>query len=177
MARGVDDVMDAVICGIDPGLGTTGYAVVCGDGRTMRVLDAGACRFDRNLPLPERLVQIERDLDAVFAEQRPTVVAVEELYAHYKHPRTAVRMAHARGVILATAARAGMEVRSYAATQVKRYLTGSGRATKAQMQRAIQHTLGLDHVPEPEDMADALAIALCCDADLRRRDVVVEVSG
>jgi crossover junction endodeoxyribonuclease RuvC len=94
------------------------------------------------------------------------VVAVEELYAHYKHPRTAILMGHARGVILLSAARLGIEVRSYAATRIKRYLTGNGRATKAQMQRAIQTALGLGTLPEPPDVADAMAIAMCCAGDI-----------
>lgn len=161
--------MDALLCGIDPGLGTSGYAVIraSGDGRT--VVDAGVCRFDPKLPLSERLVAIDHDISAILNEHRPEVVAVELLYSHYNHPRTAILMGHARGVILLAAARLGIEVRNYSATRIKRYLTGNGRATKAQMQRAIQVTLGLLAIPEPADVADALAIALCCAGD-RYRD-------
>ncbi|MGB2985478.1 MAG: crossover junction endodeoxyribonuclease RuvC [Phycisphaerae bacterium] len=157
--------MEAVICGIDPGLGVTGYAVLKVHGERMSVVDAGICRFDEKLPLAERLAAIERDISSILAEHQPDLVAVEQLYAHYKHPRTAILMGHARGVILLAAAKLGIEVRSYAATQVKRYLTGNGRATKAQMQRAIQTTLGLSALPEPADVADALAIALSCAGD------------
>lgn len=159
--------MDAVVCGIDPGLLITGYGVVRVDGSQQpTVIDAGVCRFDAKAPLETRLVAIESDLDAIFSEHQPDVVAVEQLYAHYKHPRTAILMGHARGVILVVAARRRIEVRSYAATQVKRYLTGNGRATKEQIQRAIKATLGLCEIPEPPDVADALAIALCCACDL-----------
>ena len=160
--------MDAVICGIDPGLETTGYAVVGGGVTPPAVVDAGVCRFGRTRSLAERLVDIERDLSSILQEHRPTVVAVEQLFAHYKHPRTAILMGHARGVILLTAARVGIEVRDYPATQVKRFLTGNGRATKGQMQRAIQATLNLAELPEPADVADALAIALCCHAEIGR---------
>ena len=128
-------------------------------------MDAGVCRFEARGSLPGRLVAVEQDLSAILAEHQPDIVAVEELYAHYKHPRTAILMGHARGVILLTAARRGIEVRSYSATRVKRYLTGNGRATKGQVQRAIQMTLGLPSLPEPADVADALAIALCCASD------------
>ncbi len=159
--------MDAVICGIDPALGTTGYAVLRYHDGGPALVDAGVCRSDENLPLPQRLSAIEQDVASVFEEHKPHVVAVEELYSHYKHPRTAILMGHARGVMLLTAGRLGIEVRSYAATRVKRYLTGNGRATKAQMQRAIQHTLGLAEPAEPPDVADALAIAMCCAADIR----------
>lgn len=158
--------MEAVVCGIDPGLRVTGYAVLRVEGDRRSILDAGVCRFNDNLPLAERLCEVDRDIAAVLSEHHPSYVAVEELYAHYKHPRTAILMGHARGVILLAASRLGIEVRSYAATRVKRYLTGSGRATKAQMQRVIRTTLGLRDIPEPADVADALAIALCCAADL-----------
>lgn len=160
--------MEAVICGIDPGLGITGYAVLRAAGERRFVMDAGVCRFDDRLPLPRRLADVERDVSSILAEHNPDHVAVEELYAHYKHPRTAILMGHARGVILLAAAKRGIEVHSYAATRIKRYLTGNGRATKAQMQRAIQTTLGLPALPEPPDVADALAIALCCAAEVGR---------
>ncbi len=159
-----------IVCGIDPGLGTTGYSVLHRDRETITVADAGVCRFDVKPPLAERLIAVERDIVSILQEHRPSVVAVEQLYSHYKHPRTAILMGHARGVILLAAARAGCEVRSYSATQIKRYLTGNGRATKVQMQRAVQTTLELATLPEPSDVADALAIALCCIADLRRCD-------
>ena len=161
-----------IVCGIDPGLGTTGYAVLRGAGGMMSIVDAGICRFDDKIPLHERLLAIQRDISSVFAEHRPDIVAVEQLYSHYKHPRTAILMGHARGVILMAGAEAGSEVRSYSATQIKRYLTGNGRATKMQMQRAVQTTLGLSGLPEPSDVADALAIALCCMADVRRAERV-----
>jgi len=157
--------MDAVICGIDPGLGATGYAVV----RREAVVDAGVCRFSAEAPLEERLVAVDADIDAILAEHAPAVVAVEQLYSHYNHPRTAILMGHARGVILLAAGKRGIPVRSYSATQVKRHLTGNGRATKSQVQRAVTMALGLSEPPEPADVADALAIALCCASDLSCR--------
>ncbi len=163
--------MDAVICGIDPGLGTTGYAVLRYRGDGVSVVDAGVCRFDETPPLAQRLVSIEADLSGIYREHRPDFVAVEQLYSHYAHPRTAILMGHARGVVLWAAATIGIEVRSYAATQVKRYLTGNGRASKAQVQRAVQTTLGLDDLPEPADVSDAIALALCCGAEVGKRRV------
>ena len=164
--------MEAVICGIDPGLRITGYAVLRVEGDQRSILDAGVCRFDEKLPLAERLCEVDRDIAAILSEHHPSCVAVEDLYAHYKHPRTAILMGHARGVILLAASRLGIEVRNYAATRVKRHLTGNGRATKAQMQRAIRTTLGLRDIPEPADVADALAIALCCAADVAKSERV-----
>ena len=92
---------------------------------------------------------------------KPNVMAIEQLYSHYARPRTAILMGHARGVICLAAAQAGIPVIHYASTQVKRILTGAGRADKSQMQRAIQRELGLPQLPEPADVADALAVALC----------------
>lgn len=160
--------MDAVVCGIDPGLGVTGYAVLQTTGERLALLDAGVCRFDDALPLAARLADVERDISSILREHRPDLLAVEELFAHYKHPRTAILMGHARGVILLSAAKLGIPVRGFASTRIKRYLTGNGRATKPQMQRAIQVTLGLNRLPDPPDVADAMAIAMCGAGDLTR---------
>ncbi len=161
--------MDTVICGIDPGLRVTGYAVIRAAGGVTSVVDAGVCRVEESPPLSQRLLALHRDVSAVLAEHKPEFVAVEELYAHYKHPRTAILMGHARGVILHAAASAGIEVRHFAATHIKRFLTGNGHASKGQVQRAVQVALALDNPPEPNDVADALAIALACAAEVSRK--------
>jgi crossover junction endodeoxyribonuclease RuvC len=88
-------------------------------------------------------------------------MALEQLYAHYEHPRTAVLMAHARGAILLAAAENEVAVVHYASTRVKKTVTGHGRAGKDQVQRTIQRELGLAELPSPPDVADALAVALC----------------
>jgi crossover junction endodeoxyribonuclease RuvC len=95
-------------------------------------------------------------------EQRPEVCAVEQLYAHYAHPRTAILMGHARGVILLVAQRMGVQLEQYSANRVKQSLTGHGHASKHQMQRAVQNLWNLKDLPDPPDVADALAVALCC---------------
>ena len=159
------------VCGIDPGLDTSGYAVVRADGADLTVLDAGICRTDTSMTLPQRLAQIEADFSGLLERWPVDTVAVEQLYAHYKHPLTAVLMGHARGVIIATAARFERPVRHYAATQVKRFLTGNGRASKAQMQRGVMTAYGLPCLPEPHDVADALAIAMCCIQTVRQEAV------
>jgi crossover junction endodeoxyribonuclease RuvC len=97
----------------------------------------------------------------VLDEWKPAAMAVEQLYAHYDHPRTAILMAHARGAFFLAGAQRGIPVVSYAATKVKKLVTGSGRAGKEQIQRAVAHELGLAKLPEPHDVADALAVALC----------------
>jgi crossover junction endodeoxyribonuclease RuvC len=165
------------ILGIDPGLERTGYGVVemttadsadaPGAARRSvavgvpRLVEAGIIRTKPADPLPDRLVEIASGLASVLAEFKPDSMAVEELYSHYAHPRTAILMGHARGVIYLTAAQAGVAATSYSATHIKKSLTGSGHASKEQMQRAIQSRFNLKTPPEPPDVADALAVALC----------------
>ncbi len=154
--------MSLRILGVDPGLNTTGYGVleVC-DAKRLRLCEAGVIRGRSRGSLAKRLVEIHDGLVEVIESFRPNVMALEELYSHYERPRTAILMGHARGVIVLAAARAGISVQHYAATQIKRILTGSGRAPKSQVQRAIQRELALPAAPEPPDVADALAAALC----------------
>lgn len=150
-----------ILLGIDPGLQVCGYAVVKKELLRQTLLEAGVFRTNVKASLEARLNQIAEDIETVLEAHRPEVVAVEQLYAHYKHPRTAILMGHARGVILQQAAHSGAEVRSFSATRIKKSLTGNGHASKGQMQRAIQSLLGLPEPPEPPDVADAIAIALC----------------
>ncbi|MBN1488792.1 MAG: crossover junction endodeoxyribonuclease RuvC [Phycisphaerae bacterium] len=150
------------ICGIDPGLGCTGYGILELKRGEPVVIEAGVLRpGGTDEPLPERLRALGESLDELLSEHRPEAVAVEQIYAHYKHPRTAILMGHARGVILMTAAKHALPVIDLPATMVKRHLTGSGHASKQQVQKLIARTLGLATCPEPPDVADALAIALC----------------
>ncbi len=149
------------ILGIDPGLNITGYGVldVC-EGK-LKLVEAGVVRGRCRNSLTRRVADIHEGVAEVIAALQPSVLALEQLYSHYNRPRTAILMGHARGVICLAGAQAGIPVVHYPSTQIKRILTGSGRATKLQMQRAIMHELGLLQPPEPPDIADALAIALC----------------
>jgi crossover junction endodeoxyribonuclease RuvC len=149
------------VCGIDPGLRVTGYAVIDVDSASVRLVEAGVVRSPADAPLGSRLIKIQEGIAEVLVEHEPDLMAVEALYSHYRHPRTAIMMGHARGVILAAAADRGVELVSVSATAVKKNLTGNGRAAKVQMQRAIMTRLGLARPPEPPDVADALAVALC----------------
>ncbi len=163
------------ILGIDPGLDRTGYAVIELPGP--RVLDAGLLRTSNKTSLADRLAEIHAGLDEILAEFSPALIAVEELYAHYKHPRTAILMGHARGVVLLAGARRNIDVVNLPATRIKKALTGNGHASKIQMQRAIVATLGLSKRPEPADVADALAIALCAALNPVARVAVAPVSN
>ncbi|MEM1098396.1 MAG: crossover junction endodeoxyribonuclease RuvC [Planctomycetota bacterium] len=151
------------VVGIDPGLRLTGYGVVdLYPGRLEPdLVEGGVFRLDAKQPMEQRLVQLRDDLRALLEEHRPQRVAVEKLYAHYAHPRTAILMGHARGVILLCAAEKSLPVEHLPSTEVKKSLTGNGHASKRQMQLAVQSQCGLAEAPEPADVADAIAIALC----------------
>jgi crossover junction endodeoxyribonuclease RuvC len=151
----------ARILGVDPGLNVTGYAVLAIEAPAPRLCEAGVIRTTPRASLAVRVAEIYQGLREVVASLAPNVMALEQLFSVYKHPRTAILMGHARGVICLAAAEVGIPVVHYAATRVKKALTGNGRAPKAQMQRAVCNELRLDRLPEPHDVADALAIALC----------------
>jgi crossover junction endodeoxyribonuclease RuvC len=156
--------MDEIrILGIDPGLNITGYGVISARGPDQfAVIEAGVLRGgDAKKSMGERLLALRAGLVDVIATLGPTSMALEEIYSHYERPKTAILMGHARGALCLTAAEKGLQVHDYAATQIKRMLTGNGRASKAQIQLAVTRLLGLDSVPEPPDVADALAIAVC----------------
>ena len=150
------------ILGIDPGLQVCGYACLDAKLGEERLIEAGVIRTESGQVIEQKLCRIAEDIQSLLDGLKPDVVAVEELYSHYAHPRTAILMGHARGVILQKCAEAGIEVRSFSATRIKKSITGNGRASKEQVQRTIQTLLCLPSLPEPHDVADAIAAALCC---------------
>jgi crossover junction endodeoxyribonuclease RuvC len=152
------------VLGIDPGLQVTGYGLVEAGPRGPLVCEAGVIRSTQGrepADMAGRVHALYNGIVEIVEQFGPGVVAVEQLYAHYQHPRTAILMAHARGVIFLAAAQRDLSVVSYNATRIKKTITGSGRASKEQVQRTIQRELGLSSLPEPPDVADALAVALC----------------
>jgi len=168
------------ILGIDPGLQVCGYACIDSDAlqpppqgwglnrRKKPILqEAGILRTTGGRSIELRLNQIAEDIDELLAKFKPEVVAVEQLYSHYAHPRTAILMGHARGVILQRCAAAGIEVKSFGATRIKKCVTGNGHASKEQMQKTIKTLLSLSAVPQPNDVADAIAAAMCCAESLK----------
>ncbi len=160
------------VLGIDPGLRLTGYA--CVDmgisGQDAHLIEAGVLRLKSHQPLVDRLRQLHDDLQNVIADVHPAVLAVEALYSMYRNPRTAILMAHARGVVLLQAAIYKLELEEFTPTEVKRAVAGKGHASKEQVQRAVMVQCGLSAPPSPPDVADAIAIALCA---ARRRQVSI----
>src|SRR5436309_7077393 len=151
--------------GLDPGLQVAGYGVlevgpsgpvICEAG-VIKGTESGRSKAD----MARRLANLYSSIVEVIEQYRPSAMAVEQLYAHYQHPRTAILMAHARGALLLAAGLRDIPVTSYNATSIKKTITGHGRAGKAQMQHAMLRELRLSTLPEPADVADALAVALC----------------
>ena len=147
------------VLGVDPGLGTTGYAIVELIGHQPALREAGVVRTRSELDLGTRLFVLHTELRAVVTEFLPTALALEDLYSEYRFPRTALKMAHARGVICLAAAQSDVPVVDILPGEVQNAITGSGRASKQQVQRAVQRLYNLPEVPSPPDVADAMAIA------------------
>lgn len=157
------------VMGVDPGLQITGWGVVENNSSGPKVVEAGVIRTVEKAPLGKRLHELYEGVREVIEAHRPSVMAVEELYSHYRHPTTAILMGHARGVIILAAADSSLPVFTYSATRIKKCVTGNGRADKQQLQRMITVMLKLGCVPEPPDVTDALAAALTHFSDYTRR--------
>jgi crossover junction endodeoxyribonuclease RuvC len=149
-----------LVLGIDPGTAITGYGLVKGEGDDLTLVAYGAITTSSDWPLPKRLRRIYQELTALIEDQQPTAAAVEELFFS-KNVRTALSVGQARGVALLAAANAGLPIHEYTPLQVKQAIAGYGRATKDQVQQMVKMLLALDSVPQPDDAADAIAVAIC----------------
>jgi len=158
----------ARVLGIDPGTRIAGYAVLDfnmrGDGN---IVEACIFRLSATATLAARLRQLYEDVAALLVEHTPTHMALEAVFSHTDHARTAIQMAHGRGVVLLAAELRGIPVAELPPAEVKKALTGNGNATKQQMQRAVMAQCALATMPEPPDVADAIGIALCGGRRLR----------
>jgi crossover junction endodeoxyribonuclease RuvC len=147
------------VLGIDPGLVETGFGLLAPGARGLDVLDTGVIVTDKHLVLEARLQIVYDGVHGLIEKHAPDVVVLEELYTEYKFPRTALMMAHARGVICLAARQRNVSVRGIAPGEVKRAVTGNGAASKDQVQRCVQQLLRLPGLPKPSHIADALALA------------------
>lgn len=149
------------IIGVDPGLNRTGYAVIDDLGGRWIAVEGGVSRPDPSDPLELRVRTIYRDIREVLEEFKPAAMALEDLHSKYEFPKTAILMGHARAAVCLAAAECGIPVTGYAPSRVKNAVTGSGAATKEQVQKAIVTQLRLASPPKPFDVADAFALAIC----------------
>jgi crossover junction endodeoxyribonuclease RuvC len=149
-----------MILGVDPGTAITGYGVLQSDGDTLEMITLGAITTPATWNMPRRLQQIHTELTALIAKYQPTDAVVEKLFFS-KNVRTALSVGQARGVALLAAAQAGVKIHEYTPLEIKQAVVGYGRADKTQVQQMVKVLLQLDFVPQPDDAADALAIAIC----------------
>ena len=148
------------VLGIDPGLTRCGVGVVDGDvGRPLTLVDVGVLRTSADLPIAQRLVSIEKGLDAWIEEHRPDAVAVERVFAR-SDISTVMGTAQASGIALVVAARRGLPIAMHTPSEVKAAVSGNGRADKAQVGAMVARILRLTAPPKPADAADALALAI-----------------
>lgn len=148
------------ILGVDPGLNTTGYGLIEGRGLKVKLIDAGYIRTNPKETIHNRLSHIHRAVSRIINRFKPEVLVLEKLYAHWRHPTTAYVLGHARGIICLAARENNIELFEYAATRIKKAIIGNGHASKSQIQRMIQSLLLLKTLPEPADVADALALSI-----------------
>jgi len=151
---------ESLVLGIDPGTAITGYGLVRAEGDNLRLVDYGAIVTSSDKSLPQRLQRIYRQLTAIIQERQPSSAAVEKLFFS-RNVRTALSVGQARGVALLAMANAEIPVHEYTPLEVKQAVVGYGRATKEQVQEMVKMLLGLDSVPQPDDAADAIAVAIC----------------
>lgn len=149
------------ILGIDPGLIRTGYGLIEAEGpERMKFVEAGIIKTTSGSGISSRVKDIYENLTDIIKEYSPAVVVLEKLYSHYKHPATSILMGHARGVVCLACGVGGIELVNYPATRIKKAITGNGQAKKEQVQRMVKTLLGLNTLPSPYDVSDALAMAI-----------------
>jgi len=163
------------ILGVDPGLRTTGYGVVEVRDGAFWLIEGGVLQPDAKASLERRLVQLHDAMVEVVRATRPDCMVVEELWTSYEHPQTAVLMGHARGVLALAAGAHGIPVHDLAHASVKRAVTGSGSATKTQVKGMVVQLLRLAAPPQPDDVSDALALALAFANVEAQRDRFAEL--
>ena len=148
----------SIILGIDPGTTTVGYGIIEITGNKRTILDCGVIKTTPKIELSLKLLDINADLLHLIEKYRPEVCGIEKLFFH-TNVTTGIDVAQSRGAILLCLAQKGIRIREYTPLQVKKGICGNGRAPKAQVQNALRLICGLKDIPNPDDAADALAIA------------------
>lgn len=148
-----------LVLGIDPGTATTGFGLVESISNRMKLIHYGTITTEATAEMSQRLCQISEQIDELIKVYKPDVAAVEQIY-YFKNAKTVITVAQSRGVIIMTAARAGLEIAEYTPLQVKQSVVGYGKAEKKQVQIMVKSLLKMETLPRPDDAADALAVAI-----------------
>lgn len=151
-----------IILGIDPGFALSGWGVIQ-SGSGLEVIDYGCIKTSKGCEFSDRLVCVSRELDQIIKKYKPDLAAVEQLF-FYKNVKTGIQVGEARGVTVLTMAQNGLPIMEFTPLQIKQAITGYGNATKQQIQRMVKSLLNLAEIPRPDDVADALAVAICAAA-------------
>lgn len=159
-----------IIIGIDPGTRVTGYGVIKVEGSRYQAIDFGTIRPPANLDLADKYLYIFNGVEELIKQYEPEAVVVETQYIQ-KNVQSAMKLGMARGAIIVATRRHGVEIHEYSPSKAKLAVVGNGRASKEQVQGMIQRLLGLSEAPEPEDAADALALAICLAQDNRKKNL------
>ncbi|MEJ2367267.1 MAG: crossover junction endodeoxyribonuclease RuvC [Acidobacteriota bacterium] len=149
-----------IVLGVDTGSVSLGYGVVLEEGNRLSALGYGAIRNKTSTPHPDRLLKIYRELGALIAHYKPQAMAIEDVFVS-RNARSALKLGQVRGAAIVAAMQEGLAVLEFSPSEVKSAVTGYGMADKAQMQMVIKMILGLEAIPQPNDAADALALAIC----------------
>ncbi|WP_019138153.1 crossover junction endodeoxyribonuclease RuvC [Peptoniphilus timonensis] len=158
-----------VILGIDPGIAIVGYGFLELKGNSYKVLDYGAITTEAKVPLPNRLNSIYTEMNELIEKYKPNDIAFEELFFN-KNVKTAITVAQARGVEVLAAKKSHAGLYEYTPLQVKQAIVGYGRATKSQIQEMVKIILNLEKVPKPDDVADALAVAITHGSSIKFKE-------
>lgn len=157
------------ILGIDPGIAIVGYSIVECNGNNFKPIEYGCIRTEASLDFPERIKIIYDSLTEIIRKHQPQDLAIEELFFN-KNVKTAIKVGQARGVEVLAAVNQGLGIFEYTPLQIKQAIAGYGRAEKSQIQEMVKILLNLKETPKPDDVADALAVAICHGASLKFKD-------
>ncbi|SHJ87888.1 crossover junction endodeoxyribonuclease RuvC [Tepidibacter formicigenes] len=149
-----------IVLGIDPGIAILGYGIVEYKGNKFRVIDYGSVQTSSKLSTLQRLERIYKGVDTLIKQYNVDEIGIEELFFN-KNVKTAITVAQARGVAMLACAHNNIKTYEYTPLQVKQGVVGYGRAEKFQVQSMVKSLLNLDKIPKPDDVADALAVAIC----------------
>lgn len=154
------DVLYLIIMGVDPGIAILGYGLLNMEGNRFNIISKGAIVTESTMSMPDRLSYIYNELNLLLRKYNPDAYAIEELFFN-KNIKTALTVGHARGVAILAASNNKVPIYEYTPLQVKQAIVGYGRADKKQMQQMVKLLLSLEEIPKPDDVADALAVAIC----------------
>lgn len=152
--------MSKVVLGIDPGIADTGYGFISVNGSSLKCLAYGSIKTSSKDSLEQRLLKLYLELTSLIKQYKPDEAAVEELFFN-KNVRTALIVGQARGVSLLALSFANLQIRNFTPSQVKQAVSAYGQASKKQVQKMVKLILALQELPQPDDAADALAVAIC----------------